>query len=131
MALKSITKAPNQKVARRPKCFSFFFFFFFFFFFIRVSSNLRDSFTMVFAQNSSIFTEQCTSPSLFSRFEVTRGNSNRSLKNYGFLYDAIFSSHVRMCTNHLATKCNYYARLLNYLELYDTSYTYLWKAAET
>ena len=26
----------------------------------------------------------------FSRFEVTRGDSNRSLKNYGFLYDAIF-----------------------------------------
>ena len=34
--------------------------------------------------------EQCTSPSLFQRFEVTRGNSNYSLKNYGFLYDAIF-----------------------------------------
>ena len=46
------------------------------------------------------------------RFEVTRGDSNRSLKNYGFLYDAIFSSHVRMRTNHLATKCNYYVRLL-------------------
>jgi len=54
-----------------------------------------------------------TSPLLFHRFEVTRGDSNRSLKNYGFLYDAIFSSHVRMCTNHLATKCNYYTRLLN------------------
>jgi len=24
-----------------------------------------------------------------------------------------FPSHVRMRTNHLATKCNYYARLLN------------------
>ena len=31
-------------------------------------------------------------PSLFHRFE---GDLNRSLKNYGFLYDAIFSSHVR------------------------------------
>jgi len=38
------------------KMFFFFFsFFFFFFFFRRASSNLRDSFTMVFAQNSSIF----------------------------------------------------------------------------
>ena len=83
VALKSIAKVPNQKVTRRPKCFSFFFFFFLFF--RRASSNLRDSSTMVFAQNSSIFTEQCTSPSLFSRFEVTRGNSNCSLKNYGFL----------------------------------------------
>ena len=32
-------------------------------------------------------------------FEVTRGDSNRSLKNYGFLYHAIFSSRVRMRTN--------------------------------
>ena len=55
VALKSIAKTLNQVVARRPKCFSFFFFFFFFFFFRRASSNLRVSFTMVFAQNSSIF----------------------------------------------------------------------------
>ena len=33
----------------------FSFFFFFFFFFRRASLNSRDSFTMVFAQNSSIF----------------------------------------------------------------------------
>ena len=64
-------------------------------------------------KTAAFFTEQCTSPSLFPRFEVTRGDSNRSLKNYGFLYDAIFSSRVHMRTNHLATKCNYYARLLN------------------
>ena len=63
------------------KMFFFFIFFFFFFFFRRASSNLRDSFTMVFAQNSSVFTEQCTSLSLFSSFEVTRGDLNRSLKN--------------------------------------------------
>ena len=63
-------------------------------------------------KTAAFVTEQCANPSLFSRFEVTRGDSNRSL-NYGFLYDAIFSSCVRMCTNHLATKCNYYARLLN------------------
>jgi len=41
-----------------------------------------------------------------------RGDSNRSLKNYGFLSNAIFSSRVCMHTNHLATKRNYYARLL-------------------
>ena len=64
-------------------------------------------------KTAAFFTEQCTSPSLLSRFEVTRGDSNHSLKNYGFLYDAIFSSCVRMRTNHLATKCNYYTRLLN------------------
>jgi len=40
---------------------------------------------------TALFTEQCTSPSLFSRFEVTRGDSNRSLKNCGFLYDTVFS----------------------------------------
>jgi len=38
-------------------------------------------------------------------FEVTRGDLNRSLKNYGFLCDAILSSRVRMRTNYLATKC--------------------------
>ena len=126
VALKRIAKVPNQKVARRPKCFSFFFlflfffFFFFFFFFRRASSNLRDSFTMVFAQNSGIFHWAVHQPiAFFSRFEVTRGDSNRSQKNYGFLYDAIFF-HVYTCAQItlnfelLATKCNYYARLLNY-----------------
>jgi len=56
--------------------------------------------------------EQCTSPSLFYRFEISQGGLNRSL-NYGFLCNDIFSSCVCMRTNHLATKCNYYARLLN------------------
>ena len=110
MALKSIAKVPSQKVTRRPKCFSFFFFFFF----RRASSNLHDSFTMVFAQNSSIFHWAVHQPIAFSRFEDARGDSNRSLKNYGFLYDTIFfSSRVRMRTNHLATKFSYYARLPN------------------
>jgi len=36
-------------------------------------------------------------PIAFSRFEVTQGGLNRSLKNYGFLYDAIFF-HVYACT---------------------------------
>ena len=99
--LKSIAKVLNQKVSRRPKCFSFFFY-------LRwASSNLHDSFMMVFTQNSSISTEQCTRPSFFSRFEVSGGGSNRSLKNYGFLSDAIFSSRARMCTNHLEMKCNF------------------------
>ena len=55
-------------------------------------------------KTEAFFTEQCINSSLFSRFEVTRGDSNCSLKNYGFLYDAIFSSCVRMRTNRLATK---------------------------
>ena len=74
----------------------FFFFFFFFFFFRWASWNLHDSLTMVFTQNRRIFTEQCISPSLFSRFEVTRGISNHSPKNYGFLCDAIFL-HMYTC----------------------------------
>ena len=95
VALKSIAKVPNQKVARRPKCFSFGFFFFF----RRANSNLRDSLMVVFAQNS-IFHWAVHQPIAVSRFEVTRGDSNRSLKNYGFLYDAIF-----LRTNHLACAC--------------------------
>ena len=81
---KSIAKVPNQKVATWPKCFSSFFFFFFF---RRATSKLRDSFMMVFAQNSSILHWAVHSPSLF---EVSWGSSNRSLNNYGFISDAIF-----------------------------------------
>ena len=47
-------------------------------------------------KTAAFFTEQCTSPSLFSRFEVTRGDLNRSLRSYGFLYDAIFL-HMYAC----------------------------------
>jgi len=44
------------------------------FFFCRwASSKVCDSFTLVFMQNS---TEQCTSPSLFHNFEVSRGDSD-------------------------------------------------------
>ena len=104
VALKSIAKVPNHKVTRRPKCFS------------SSSSSSSDELVQICVtlsrwfshKTAAFFTEQCTSPSLFSRFEVTRGDSNRPLKNYGFLCDAIFSSRVRMRTNHLATKCNYY-----------------------
>jgi len=67
-----------------------------------------------FSHKTAAFSnEQCTSPSLLSRFEVSRGGSTRSLKNYDFLSDAIFSSRVLIHTNHSAKKCNYYARLLN------------------
>ena len=93
-------------------------FFFLFFSFFSSSDGLVQS-CMTLSRwfshkTATFFTEQCTSPSLFSRFEVTRGNLKRSLKNYGFLYDAIFSSCVRMHTNHLPMKCNYYARLLTW-----------------
>jgi len=43
---------------------------------------------------------------VFSRFEVTRGDSNCSLKNYSFLYDAIFYSCVHMHTKHLIPVAN-------------------------
>ena len=65
------------------------------------SSYLHDPFTMVFAQQ-----QQCTSPSLFYRFEVSRSGSNRSLKNvinYGFLFNAIFSF---TCTHVLKSLSN-------------------------
>ena len=95
----------EPKSRQTAKMFSFFFFFFF----RRASSNLCDSLTMIFSHN--IFHWPVHQPIAFPRFEVTRGNYNRSLKNYGFLYDAIFFViYVRMRTNHLATKCNYYAR---------------------
>jgi len=46
------------------------FFFSFLLLLLRASSNLRDSFTIVFAQTAAFFTEQCTSSLLFSMFEV-------------------------------------------------------------
>ena len=105
MALKSIAKVPNQKVTRRPKCFSFFFFFFFsffFFFFRRASSNLRDSFTMVFAQNSSIFHRAVHQPiALKSHQEIRTAPQHEEL---WLPCRRHFSSRVRMRTNHLATK---------------------------
>jgi len=79
------------------KMLSFFFFFFFFSFFVLVQICVTLSWW--FSHKTAAFsTEQCTSPSIFSRFEVSQGSLNRSLKSYGFLCDAIFTSRVRMCT---------------------------------
>jgi len=96
---KSITKVPNQKVARWPKCFSSFFFFFLFVVFFRwATSKLRDSFMMVFAQNSSILHWPVHQPITFHNFELSWGSSNRSLNNYSFISDAIF----KICKHRLS-----------------------------
>jgi len=95
----SIAKVPNQKVAKQPKCFSFFFLFF-----RQASSNLCDSFTMVFAQSSSIFHSAVHQPIAFlqvrshMRFEPLTEELRLPLRCH-------FSSCVRMHTNHLAMKC--------------------------
>ena len=94
-------------------------FFFFFFFFRRASSNLRESFTMVFAQNGSIFHWAVHQPIPF--FQVWSHTRRFELlaEELWLPYDAIFL-HVYACAQItlnfelLATKCNYYARLLNY-----------------
>ena len=65
-----------------------------------------------FSHKTAFFPEWFTSLSLSYRIGVSWGGSNYSLKNYGFLCE-IFSSCVRMCTKHLAMKCNYCASLLN------------------
>ena len=36
-------------------------------------------------------------------------SSNQSLKNYGFIWHAIFFT-LCMCTKHLAAKCDYYSK---------------------
>ena len=53
---------------------------------------------------AALYTEQCTSPSLFHNFEISRSGLNWSLKTYGFISDAILKKLVRMRTNHLAMK---------------------------
>ena len=47
--------------------------------------------TMIFTQNSSIFHWALHQPiNFFYSFEVSRGSSNWSLKNYGFICNVIF-----------------------------------------
>ena len=82
LARKSIMKVPNHQVARWP-CFS--------------SSDglVQNCVTLsqwFLHKPAAYHTEQCTSPSLFHYFEVTRGGSKWSLKSYGFISDAIFKN---------------------------------------
>ena len=90
MARESIAKVPNQELAKQAKCFSFF---------LLSSSdglahycvNLLGWFTH---ETAAFYTEQCTTPSLFHNFEVSRGASmvatriNTTASNIGrqFLY---------------------------------------------
>jgi len=53
---------PNQKIAKRLKCFSFFFF-------RSASSKLQDSLMMALA---AFYTEQCATPLLFHNLSLTR-----------------------------------------------------------
>ena len=86
-SMKKRRKVPNQKVSRRPKCFSFFFFFLF----RQATSNFKIvTLSQWFSYKTAAFyTEQCTSPSLFHNFEVSQGSLNHSLNNYGFISDVI------------------------------------------
>ena len=114
VTLKCIAKVPNQKVTRWPKCFSFFFF-------RRTSSNLRESFTMVFAQNSSIFHWAVHQPIAFiqiwsraRRFEPLTEELWLPLRRH-FFFTCTHAQKSLWTLNFelLATKCNYYARLPN------------------
>jgi len=87
-----------------------FFSFLFFLVFRRASSNLLDSFTMVSAQNSSVSTEQCTSPLLFLQVWSLTRRFEPLTEELWLPLRCHFSSIVRMRTNHLATKYNCYAR---------------------
>ena len=91
----------------------------FIFFFRQASSNLLDSFTIVLAQNSRILHWAVHQSISFSqpKFEVSQSSSNWSLNNYGSICDTLFYSLVHIGQNHLATKHNYYSRLLNYNSL--------------
>ena len=62
-------------------------------------------------KTTAFYTEQCTSSLLF---HILQSTLNWSLKNYGFICNSILFNSMCMCTNHLATKHNYYSRLMNY-----------------
>ena len=88
---------------------------FFFFLLLQMGYVVQNCMTLsqwVSHKTATFYTEQCTSPSLFHNFEVTRGASNWSLKNYGFsLMPSFFTCmHVQ---KSLSNKTNYYSRLLN------------------
>ena len=76
--------------------------FFFFFFFRRGSSSLRDSFTMVFVQNSSIFNWAVHQALACVRILSLKSGWNHS-QNYGFLWDAFFL-HVYTCAQSLSNE---------------------------
>jgi len=77
-----------------------------------LQTNLCDFFTMVSHKAAAFSPSSASAHHFFPGLKSHGGDSNRSLKNYGFLCDAIFSSRVCMRTNHLARKCNCYTRLL-------------------
>jgi len=91
---KSIAKVPNQKVARGPKSFSSSSSSFFQ---ASSASSSSDGLVQICVtlsrwlshKTAALFTKQCTSSSFFHVRSHTR-RFNRSLKNYGFIYDAIF-----------------------------------------
>jgi len=89
VALKSIAKAPNQKVTRRPKCF------FFFFFFHDGFRTKQQHFSLSSAPAHRIF------PGLKSHGAI-RTAYWRTMASF---MTPFFSSRVRMRTDHLATKC--------------------------
>ena len=75
------------------------------FFFFPSSKGLVQNcmtFMMVFVQNSSIYTEQCISPSIFHNFEVSQGSSNHSLNSHGFISDANFKTCMHAHKSHRA-----------------------------
>ena len=81
--MKSFMKVPNQKVARRPKCFSFFFS-------SPSSDGLVQSCTMLSRQHFTLR----SAPSLFHNFEVSQGGLNGSLLNYSFICTTISLSCI-------------------------------------
>ena len=102
VAPKSIAKVPNQKVARRPKCFSFFFF-------RRASSNLHDSFTGFRTKQQHFSLSSAPAHRFFPCSKLHEAIRTTHWGTMASFTMPFFSSRVRMCTNHLATKCNYYA----------------------
>ena len=86
-----------------------------FFFFLLQTGSFKfawDSFTMVFAQNSSILHWAVHQPITFLPFWSLMRQFEPLTEELWLPLQSHISSRVWMGTNHLATKCNYYARLL-------------------
>jgi len=83
---KALQKVPNQKVTKLPKICSYFFF--------------SDGFKIVWLFYDSL----CTKP---HNFEISQGAWKQSLKNYGFICNAIFFTCTQLMTR------NQYSRSLN------------------
>ena len=88
----------NQKFTKQSNIF----FVSFLFFFRQLVQNYVTLSRWFSHKTASLYTDKCTTATLFHNIEVSQGTSVWSLKNCMASFEMPFSSFVHICTNHLA-----------------------------